>query len=46
MTNDTDSNHLGFILRGLRLTLGVALGAVLLGIGSVWTIGAMALARR
>ena len=45
-TKRTSSTHLGYILRGLRLTLAVALGAVLMAVGSVWTVGAMASTRR
>ncbi|MCB9595140.1 MAG: hypothetical protein H6719_20650 [Sandaracinaceae bacterium] len=43
--DDTRSARLGSILLGLRLTLGLTLGAALVAVGSVWTLGAMALAR-
>ena len=48
MTNDdtTLTGSLHSTMLGLRMVIGLTLGAAVMAAGSVWTIGAMALTRR
>lgn len=45
-TNESRTAHLTSTLLGIRLVAGLLVGAAVALVASVWTIGAMAVARR